>query len=206
MPSRLSRSVSSTRPTGSAGLEAAAAEQGHRSTRARLGAARGRLHGVAGDIASARQASRRRWGWSPTCRCPTCARACSSPPERLWAGRQATEADELLRQAREGYVRLGAAAYVRRCDKSSRPGLVPPGRGCRSHCRASGSSFGGLAAHAAGAGGRRPRRGGLTNKEVAAQMFISVKTVQYHLTRVYSRLGIRSRPELAAAHVPRADA
>jgi DNA-binding NarL/FixJ family response regulator len=46
--------------------------------------------------------------------------------------------------------------------------------------------------------------GGLTNKEVAAQMFISVKTVQYHLTRIYSRLGIRSRSELAAAYGPRA--
>lgn len=39
---------------------------------------------------------------------------------------------------------------------------------------------------------------GMTNREVAATLFISVKTVQYHLTRVYSRLGVRSRAELAA--------
>ncbi|WP_443055809.1 LuxR C-terminal-related transcriptional regulator [Streptomyces sp. NBC_00690] len=29
-------------------------------------------------------------------------------------------------------------------------------------------------------------------------MFISVKTVQYHLTDVYAKFGIRSRSELAA--------
>lgn len=39
---------------------------------------------------------------------------------------------------------------------------------------------------------------GLTNKEVAEAMFISVKTVQYHLTRIYARLQIRSRSELTA--------
>ena len=39
---------------------------------------------------------------------------------------------------------------------------------------------------------------GMTNREVAAELFLSVKTVQYHLTRVYAKLGIRSRAELAA--------
>ncbi len=39
---------------------------------------------------------------------------------------------------------------------------------------------------------------GHSNKEVAAELFLSVKTVQYHLTRIYTKLGIRSRAELAA--------
>ena len=39
---------------------------------------------------------------------------------------------------------------------------------------------------------------GLTNREVAAELFVSPKTVQYHLTRVYAKLGVRSRAELAA--------
>ncbi|MEW1880763.1 helix-turn-helix transcriptional regulator [Rhodococcus sp. NPDC080181] len=39
---------------------------------------------------------------------------------------------------------------------------------------------------------------GLTNREVAAELFLSVKTVQFHLTRVYAKMGIRSRAELAA--------
>ncbi|WP_312858455.1 helix-turn-helix domain-containing protein [Pseudonocardia pini] len=43
----------------------------------------------------------------------------------------------------------------------------------------------------------------LANREVAAEILLSVKTVQYHLTRTYSKLGVRSRAELAA-HFPRA--
>lgn len=37
---------------------------------------------------------------------------------------------------------------------------------------------------------------GLSNREVAAELFVSTRTVQYHLTRVYAKLGVRS--ELAA--------
>jgi DNA-binding CsgD family transcriptional regulator len=39
---------------------------------------------------------------------------------------------------------------------------------------------------------------GATNKEVAAALLISPKTVEYHLGKVYEKLGIRSRAELAA--------
>jgi len=39
---------------------------------------------------------------------------------------------------------------------------------------------------------------GLSNREVAAELYVSPKTVQYHLTRIYAKLGIRSRSELAA--------
>jgi DNA-binding CsgD family transcriptional regulator len=39
---------------------------------------------------------------------------------------------------------------------------------------------------------------GLSNREVAAELFVSPKTVQYHLTRVFAKLGVRSRAELAA--------
>ena len=38
---------------------------------------------------------------------------------------------------------------------------------------------------------------GLNNLEIAAALFVSRKTVEAHLTRVYSKLGIRSRTELA---------
>ncbi|MCR8674316.1 helix-turn-helix transcriptional regulator [Micrococcus sp. HG099] len=40
--------------------------------------------------------------------------------------------------------------------------------------------------------------GGATNKEVARSLFLAEKTVQYHLTRIYRKLGVRSRSELAA--------
>ena len=45
---------------------------------------------------------------------------------------------------------------------------------------------------------------GKTNKEVAAELFVTVHTVEAALTRIYSKLGIRSRTELAArlGHAP----
>ncbi|MEJ8640557.1 helix-turn-helix transcriptional regulator [Streptomyces sp. MS1.HAVA.3] len=38
---------------------------------------------------------------------------------------------------------------------------------------------------------------GYTNREVAAALFLSDKTVEYHLNRIYTKLSIRSRVELA---------
>lgn len=39
---------------------------------------------------------------------------------------------------------------------------------------------------------------GATNRETATALLISPKTVEYHLARVYAKLGVRSRAELAA--------
>jgi DNA-binding CsgD family transcriptional regulator len=38
---------------------------------------------------------------------------------------------------------------------------------------------------------------GLTNKEVASRLFLAPKTVEAHLSRIYGKLGVRSRAELA---------
>ncbi len=40
---------------------------------------------------------------------------------------------------------------------------------------------------------------GLTNREIAAQLYLSIKTVEMHLGRVYRKLGIAGRPQLAQA-------
>ncbi len=40
---------------------------------------------------------------------------------------------------------------------------------------------------------------GRTNRETADELFVSIKTVEHHLSRIYAKLGIRSRTELAAA-------
>jgi DNA-binding CsgD family transcriptional regulator len=37
---------------------------------------------------------------------------------------------------------------------------------------------------------------GMTNREVAGRMFVSPKTVEVNLTRIYRKLGVRSRAQL----------
>jgi DNA-binding CsgD family transcriptional regulator len=39
---------------------------------------------------------------------------------------------------------------------------------------------------------------GASNQEIADQLYLSVRTVEYHLGRIFTRLGLRSRVELAA--------
>jgi DNA-binding CsgD family transcriptional regulator len=39
---------------------------------------------------------------------------------------------------------------------------------------------------------------GRTNREVAAALFLGERTVTGHLTRTFTKLGVRSRPELAS--------
>ena len=40
---------------------------------------------------------------------------------------------------------------------------------------------------------------GLSNREVAAALFLSPKTVEHHLASVFRKRGFRSRTELASA-------
>jgi DNA-binding NarL/FixJ family response regulator len=46
---------------------------------------------------------------------------------------------------------------------------------------------------------------GMSNKEIAAALFLSPKTVEHHLNSVYRKRGFRSRAELAGSFGPRED-
>jgi DNA-binding CsgD family transcriptional regulator len=39
---------------------------------------------------------------------------------------------------------------------------------------------------------------GMTNREVSDQLMLSTKTVEFHLSHVYAKLGVRTRSELRA--------
>ena len=78
--------------------------------------------------------------------------------------------------------------YVARCDRELKAGGLHPVRGPagRVELTPQEDAVSALVAQ------------GLSNREVAAELYVSPKTVQYHLTRIYAKLGLRSRSELAA--------
>ena len=47
---------------------------------------------------------------------------------------------------------------------------------------------------------------GLTNRQIAGQLYLSPRTIDYHLHKVFIKLGLASRIELVRIDLPRADA
>lgn len=92
---------------------------------------------------------------------------------------------DLLRAARDRLRTLGAAPFLAACeDLLHTAGLTP----------ASAEESLGLTAHEEAVVARVVR--GLTNREAARELFVSPRTVAYHLSNVYAKLGVTSRAEL----------
>jgi DNA-binding CsgD family transcriptional regulator len=91
-----------------------------------------------------------------------------------------------LTAALDAFEILGARPWVDRTRDALGQGAVPSGR----HAVASALTEGEL--RVALAVGR-----GVTNREAAAQLALSPKTVDAHLQTIYRKLGVRSRTELA---------
>ncbi|HYN65579.1 MAG TPA: helix-turn-helix transcriptional regulator, partial [Ornithinibacter sp.] len=109
--------------------------------------------------------------------------------QRLRRSRRRADAREPLRDALEAFERLGAAPWADRAAEE---------------LDATGASVVRRGARALDALSPRERQivglvtAGLTTREAALRLFLSPKTVEYHLRNVYARLGIGSRGELAA--------
>ena len=109
--------------------------------------------------------------------------------ERLRRNRQRKESRTVLRSAIEQFERLGATPWAERANAELRASgeTMQPGAVIATHELTPQELQVALAvAH------------GATNKEAGAALFLSPKTIEAHLGRVYRKLGIRSRTELAA--------
>lgn len=169
--------------------EERAEASGHASARARLAYARGRWHGLQGDLDAARVSFDHALALlEPLPLRYDRARVQFTYGQTLRRAGRRAEADAVISAAREAYVALGASTYVARCDRELAAGGVNAVRANRE--------FDDLTPQEEAVAALVAR--GASNKEAAAELFLSVKTVQYHLTRIYAKLGIRSRSELAA--------
>lgn len=169
--------------------EQRARARGHRSAQARLGYVRGRLNGALGDIHAARRSfdeALEMLSGLPL-RYDT-ARVNFAYGQTLRRAGKRRQADAAIAAARELYLSLGAQTYVARCDRELKAGGVHQTLRTRDDVTLTPQeeAVSTLVSQ------------GMSNREVAAELYVSTKTVQYHLTRIYAKLGVRSRTELTA--------
>jgi DNA-binding CsgD family transcriptional regulator len=99
------------------------------------------------------------------------------------------EARVHLRSAHDSFAALGAKAFAAR----ARAELAASGERARRRVPETRDDLTPQEAHIA-----RLARDGRSNPEIAGQLFLSRRTVEYHLQKVYAKLGVGSRQELAS--------
>ena len=104
------------------------------------------------------------------------------------AGQRRAAASQ-LQAARDRLSALHDRPYLERCDRElAACGLTPAKRRSFDSRRLTVQETAVARLVATGKG----------NRQVATELFVSIKTVQFHLTHIYAKLGISSRGELAA--------
>jgi DNA-binding CsgD family transcriptional regulator len=99
-----------------------------------------------------------------------------------------TQARQILTDALGTFTRLGARSWAQRADAELRAtGIASRPRHKHVQTRLTPQELQVALVVADGA----------TNAEAAAQLFLSAKTIEYHLSNIYRKLGIRSRTQLA---------
>ncbi|MFW0795763.1 LuxR C-terminal-related transcriptional regulator [Gordonia sp. CPCC 205515] len=170
-------------------FEKLAKTRGHRSAQARMKYARGRYLGAINEINPARRIFEEALDLLDGLPLRyDVARVNFAYGQTLRRAGKRRAADAIIDTAREIYLSLGATTYVERCERELKAGGLNATRADRDS--------GDLTPQEESVTALVAR--GLSNREVAAELFISPKTVQYHLTRIYAKLGVRSRSELAA--------
>ncbi|HXL59721.1 MAG TPA: LuxR C-terminal-related transcriptional regulator, partial [Mycobacterium sp.] len=107
--------------------------------------------------------------------------------EWLRRERRRTDAREHLRAAHEMFVTMGAEGFAERTRRE----LLATGETARKRTVDAGSQLTAQEAQVA-----ELAREGLSNPEIGARLFISPRTVEYHLRKVFTKLGINSRMQL----------
>jgi DNA-binding CsgD family transcriptional regulator len=97
------------------------------------------------------------------------------------------DAREQLRAAHDTFSRIGAEAFAERARRE----LVATGETARRRAVDTRDALTPQEAQIA-----RLARDGLSNADIGAQLFISPRTVQYHLRKVFAKLDITSRNQL----------
>jgi DNA-binding CsgD family transcriptional regulator len=128
--------------------------------------------------------------------------------ERLRRDRRRADAREQLGDALDVFERLGAAPWAERTRVELRATGGPAAEGDAAEKEAvAAAGLGELTAHELQIA--RLVAYGMTNREVAAKLFLSPKTIEYHLSQIYRKLDLRSRTQLAslmASEMPEARA
>jgi DNA-binding CsgD family transcriptional regulator len=109
-----------------------------------------------------------------------------------WLRREGRRVDarEQLRTAHDSFVAIGMEAFAERARRE----LLATGERVRKRSDDTRDQLTPQEEQIA-----RLAREGLSNPEIGAQLFISPRTVEWHLRKVFSKLGIHSRRELANA-------